>query len=532
MEYGARALVVLNRIGLILTAVFVFAVLVFNATATVAIAAGPNLSADANTYRHRHPHFFPFHDCIVVTVKSVHHVEEGNGVCVFVTADVKKVIRGNCKKGVATFAIRGGSEELKNNREKLEKLIRQQAVLAFSPYPPQLLNGERDTFFPSHPKVDPWFNDPSAKGAIWIHKIYMPLSGRNLSAIEISKGIGSIEQKPYPYSTCILVSIVEVDEKAEDGAIEITGKIENVLLGAPSRKGKLISFLVPQRLLPTKPMAQLMGCKCIWEFCGGYPETVDLRNGHCPFPGQVFSDSDLARFKAMLTSEKIKLEQRKASLVKCLQQRWTQARLKDFCRPETRYFVLNTRLRPFDGWDVWSGPLYPPLELSTGKAEVEWKVEVIDGVPEACEIYVGYEKPIRSSWHAWQPEFGWLYDLYSENWNDDDYVKFRTTTMIESLVDAYLRMHKLKWSSEFGTQWANRHMSQTKLIHGGGAIIDYSCPLADGQILNATLDKQGKITGILLNGKDNHVWSKALTEATKNLDIENSVKFLTAGKRE
>ena len=532
MECGARELVALNRISLNLTAVFVLTALVFNATATVAIAAETTLLAKANKYKQQHPHFFPFHDCIVVTIKSVHHVDEGNGVCVFLNANVNKVIRGNCKKGVATFAIRGGSEELKATREKLERLSGQQAVLAFSPYPPQLLNGERDTFFPSHPKVDPWFNDPSAKGAIWIHKIYMPLSGRNLSAIDISKAIGLIEPKPYPYSTCILVSIVAVNEKAEGGAIEITGKIENVLLGELSRKGKLISFLVPQRLLPKKPLAQLTGSKCIWEFSGGYPETVDLRNGHCPFPGQVFSASDLARFKAMLSSEKIKVEQRKASLVKCLQQRWTQARLKDFCRPETRYFVLNTRLRPFDFSDLWSGQLYPPLELSTSKAAVEWKVEVIDGVPEVCEIYVGYEKSIGSSWHAWQPEFGWLYDLYSENWNDDDYVKFRTTTMIESLVDAYLRMHKLEWSSEFGTQWANRHMSQTKLIHGGGAVIGYSCPLADGQILNATVDKQGKITGILLNGKDNQIWTKALTEANKNLDIVNSMKYLNSGKRE
>lgn len=532
MEYRARALAVLNKLSLNLLTVFAVAVLLLFTTAKVGLAAGPNLSVDANTYKQQHPHFFPFHDCIVMTIKSVHHVQEGNGICLFVNANVNKVIRGNCKKGVATFAIRGGSEELKETREKLERLSGQQAVLSFSPYPAQLLNGERDTFFPSHPKVDPWFHDPSAKRAIWIHKIYMPLSGRNLSAIDISKAIGSNEPKPYPYSTCILVSIVAVDEMAEDGAIEITGKIENVLLGAPSRKGKLISFLVPQRLLPKKPKANLIGCKCIWEFCGGYPETVDLRNGHCPFPGQVFSSSDLARFKAKLSSEKIKVEQRKASLVKCLQQRWTQARLKDFCRPETRYFVLNTRLRPFDGSDVWSGSLYPPLELSTGKAQVDWNVEIIDGVPEVCEIYVGYEKPIGTSWHAWQPEFGWLYDLYSENWNDDDYVKFRTTTMIESLVDAYLRMHKLKWSSEFGTQWANRHMAQTKLIHGGDTVIGYSCPLADGQMLNATLDKQGKITGILLNGKNNQIWTKALTEANKNLDIENSVKFLTAGKRQ
>lgn len=81
----------------------------------------------------------------------------------------------------------------------------------------------------------------------------MPLSGRNLSASDISKAIGSIEPKPYPYSTCILVSIVAVDSKAGDGATKITGKVDDVFLGESSYKGKLISFLVPIRLLPKKP---------------------------------------------------------------------------------------------------------------------------------------------------------------------------------------------------------------------------------------------------------------------------------------
>jgi hypothetical protein len=465
-----------------------------------------------------------------VTIKSVHHVNEGNGVCVFVTADVNDVLRGDYRKGYTTFAIRGGSEELKNTREKLERLTGQQAALAFSPYPSQILNGERDTFFPSHPMVDPWFHDPSAKGAIWIHNIYMPLSGRNLSATDVNKAMGTIEPKPYPYGTCILVSIVRVDGKADDDATKITCKVDDVLLGESSHKGKLISFLVPRRLLPKKPDAQLTGCKCIWEFCGGFYEPVDLSDGHCPFPGQVFSVAALARFKAMLASEKTKVAQRKASLVKVLQERWTQARLKDFCRPETRRVVLNTRLRPLDGSDVWSGQLYPELELDTGKAEVEWVAEVIKGVPAAGEIYLEHKQPIGQSWYAWQPEFNWLYDLYSYHWNDDDYIKFRTTTMIESLVDAYLMRYKQKWTSEFGIQWANRHMSQTSLIHENGAIIGYSCPLADGQILNATLDKEGKITEIFLNGKDNQIWTKALIEANKNLDIVNSVKFINSGK--
>lgn len=532
MDCLTRALRILNIVWPNLIKVFLFAMLLGIAAGGLNVAVGPVFAVEANTSKQQNPYFFPFHDCVIATIKSVHHVEEGNGVCIFVTAEVNEVVRGDCKKGRSTFAIRGGREELRSNREKLEKLMGQQAILTFSPYPLQILKGEKDTFFASHPKVDPWFNDPDAKSAIWIHKIYMPLFGRKLSSVDISKTIGRLGPKPYPYSTAILVSIVEVDEKAEDGSIEITGKVEDVLLGALSRKGKLISFLVPSRLLPKKPTTQLVGCKCIWEFCGGYPETVNLKDGHCPFPGQVFSASDLSRYKAMLSTEKIRIEKRKASLVKHLQERWTQTRLKDFCRPETRHFILGTRLRPLDGSDVWTGSLYPSLALRNGKAEVEWKVEVIDGVPEACEIYVSCETPIGSSWYVWQPEFGWLYDFYSKNWSDDDYVIFRTTTMIESLVDAYLGIHKLPWSSEFGTQWANRHMSQTALTRGGGSIVGYSCPLADGQILNATLDKEGNVKTFRLNGKESQVWTKALTEASKNVDIQNSKKFIGTGKRD
>lgn len=420
-HHTVGALAVLNRIYFYVMIGFAFVLAVLVSTLKSVSAASPLTPAELNAYQQRYPHFFPFHDCILLTVKSVHQVEEGNGVSVFVTADVNEVVRGDCKQGLATFAIRGCSEDLKNTRERFEKLAGQQAVLAFSPCPVQLLNPERDLFYASHPKVDPWLHIQNAKEAIWIHKIYMPLSA---------------------------------------------------------------------------------------------------------------SVADLARLKATLANEKKMPAQSEASFVKCLQERWTEARLKDFCRPETRHIVMNARHRSFDSSYLWLGHLYPGLDLGTGKAEVIWGAEIIEGVPEVSEIYVTQEQPIGKSCYAWQPEFNWLDDLYSNRWSDDDYVKFRTTTMIESLVTAYLMRYKQKWSSEFGTQWANRHMSQTSLVHRDGAVIGYSCPLADGQILIATLDKEGKIAEILINGKDNQIWTKALSEANKNLDIVNSLEFINTGKVE
>lgn len=57
-------------------------------------------------------------------------------------------------------------------------------------------------------------------------------------------------------------------------------------------------------------------------------------------------------------------------------------------------------------------------------------------------------------------------------------------------------------------------MSQTKLIHGGGAVRLFVPTGGRAVILNATLDKQGRLRDFLT--EDNQIWTKALTEANKN----------------
>lgn len=436
-------------------------------------------------------------------------------------------MRGNCRKGMSTFAIRGDVEVLKADRQKLEKLIGQKAVLAFSPFPRGLLLGEADSSFQPRKK---WTNDSCFARAIWIHKLNIPFSGSTVSARNLDALKNHMGPAPYPYSTCMLVQIVKVEKSSDSAVLNVTGTVQKVLLGDNDDRalqGQYASFVVPRHLLPKASNTQLVGRRCVWEFSGHGSGEIYLSEGHCPFRDQIFTADDVSRLQARLDIEQVIVDERKAAVLRLLRQRWPEQRLRDFCIDTTRRVAINCRLHPFSESNLWSGNLYSDLKLANGKTRVEYVVEVIDGVPEVCELYVNSGLVHDSLWE-WQPEFQWLDDLYAKDWNADDYRTFKITTKLENMAAAYLTKLKLHWTSSFGNQWASRLMSQTALSRCANGYI-YTVPLAGGKRLRAFCDSKENITSITIDGTADRVWSEVLAKAVENLNTVNSIEFIKAG---
>lgn len=471
-------------------------------------------------------YFFPFHDCIVATIKKIHYVHYQGSDCIFLTADITKVLRGSLRKGVVVFAIRGDIKDLKITGATLEKHMNQQAVLAFSPYLKELLLSERMSNLSPESALLPKYRDPGAARAIWISRVFIPLCGKNLSDADVKKAVGPIEDTVYPYGHCVVASIVEVVETRGD-TVEVAAQVNDVLFGRFYKEGEKVKFLVPRSLLPKRPINRLNGCKCVWEFGGTWPgteEPTELKNGHCPFPGQVFTAADIELLKARLAEEKVLVARRQAALLSCLQKRWTVAKIRDFCRPENRWNTLTSRLDYSGGDDIWSGQLYPDLYLGGRKMTLRWKAEIVEGIPEDFEVWAEPEKQSLFIRNAWRIDFSWFSDWDSMLWTDDQFQKYRLTYSIDNFVMAYRIKHRLGFDSGIFLQWFDRPSWETKLLFDRNKkLIGYSCPLANGQLLQAKLNVEGSIKEILINGKEDPEWTTALTELDKSLDQFNSV---------
>jgi hypothetical protein len=244
-----------------------------------------------------------------------------------------------------------------------------------------------------------------------------------------------------------------------------------------------------------------------------------LWNIATPFPAQLFSNSDIQHLRVKLKNvveNNIKL---KAILQKYLEERWTVERVRKFCQPERRIAQPYQNLMCPNSF-VLSGELYPSLKGELG--DVTWYCGVDNNVPDQYSVCVkrktnssGLSSPDLWVLGSGQPGFS--------SYTEDDFNNDLVAESLSSCARNYDSVHRETTKPDL-TKYILGRTNEQVIKERDGRVTAYSCVLSNGAKLVAELDQNLSIKSILIDGKPDKDWTRAVAEAAENIDILNRIE--------
>lgn len=494
----------IEAINLLILAVFVLALNVLPVMASSELQATTPASQEY--------FYFPYPDCILGTVKAIsvqNNAKKSYSGCTELTVDVEDVLRGDLRAGKRTvFAFEDPISDIFPGRSKVE-ILGSRFVLAFHLY--GLLDGRRS-----------------------ISNIYSPFANQKFSAVDVANLKAKLQLPGFNSRECVLLKVTEVRTKATSHGVAVKAVVEEVLLGdADSAFGKICKqggakttpvdlFLQPADSPEVESELKKIraGMRCVLGFDRSWLEGNECKlwNIATPFPSQLFSSSDIQHLRVKLKNvveNNIKL---KAILQKYLEERWTVERVRKFCQPERRIAQPYQNLMCRNSF-VLSGELYPSLKGELG--DVTWYCGVDNNVPDQYSVCVkrktnssGLSSPDLWVLGSGQPGFS--------NYTEDEFNKYLVAVSLSNCARNYDSVHRETAKADLsGRVWG---LTKAQVIKAqNGQVTAYSCVLSNGAKLVAELDQNLSIKSILIDGKPDNDWTKAVAEAAENIDILNRI---------
>lgn len=447
-------------------------------------------------------YYFPFQDCVVATIGDISVKEFGKFSRALISAETIKVVRGNCRKGKAVFALVELTNILNKSLKELDGHS-EQVVLAFRPSP------GRSEMVP--------------EGALSIEGLQVLGSAKRLSDEDLSVAIGPVETDIYPYSDCLLVTITDI--LGQDGSsVEVEFRLDEQLVGDRRSMEGVTRLVVDSKLLPAKPLGELKGSQCIWELKGSR-HVLDSSNCHCPFAEQSFTADDLLAFRSKMKLANAAVSKRKAALVSMLRQRWPLYLIKAFCKSESRCPDNFPSMTCPDNGDIWSGYLYPDDYFRARRCAVFWEAAVLDGIPYQSQISV---RPVdNADCFALAQPGNWIVER--------EYCPPIGDVSLSRAQFEILRVSQILWNiaatsrthaaEKLDLQWSKRDLGSERFEPFRNRVYArYSCILGDGNKLEAKLLTEGTIKSIDVNGRADGLWNQGLKQVRHKLDLVNDTR--------
>jgi hypothetical protein len=439
--------------------------------------------------------FFPYRECLAFTIRNMRQgAGEQNGT-VFITVVVNDVLRGRFKKNQTVTLILQDPNATKEflPGEALSDGRGRRCLVAFDVSSVSTLD----------------------KNLVNVYHLYSPIGSRQYTQADIL----ALESKlppVFPYNYCLLVTIesakLDSSNNGKDPELNFMAHIEESLFGEFSMAGA-VGFACAAsdaNVLPNGPLSSMAGKRCVWMFQEqGLTESnlLYMQRFSSPFPNQKFSEADLERLREKMKSLNDESQRCKDALQSYLEHRWSIGRIRDFCRPETRYPPGEQNLVYYSG-KTFEGQLYPEAEAEIG--QVTWYANVYDGVPD------GYSVNVRRGNSRWNLEIS---SPSLKQFSEDDFVKLRVARTLTSCLRNYDLTHPGIRSGKMYTHYRLWPSRGDDLIRDQGhRVFAYRHIFPDARILTVGLDKKLSISSIKIDGKDDELWNKAYAEANKNID--------------
>jgi hypothetical protein len=285
-------------------------------------------------------------------------------------------------------------------------------------------------------------------------------------------------------------------------------------------------FHVPLKetiLLPPEALDKLPGQLVVWSDAGWSIQA--------PFPYQCFDEQDIAALKQELADDRKAAHGLLSDMQRYLEQRWTAARLIDFCRPETRLVG-------------WRNPLIPHQWFRSAVTESQLQREAAGLVGDArwyCEssqVGDGPLRPCRYSVDVQRGADSWNVEVafaHLRDWSDEDFIKHRLLVTLRTCLDAY------RMAADTGTKFVQTetdleddvihrtlsldNVHDERLLRGDqNEIYQFTCTLGDSRKLCAVLDEKLTIKSIYLDGKPDLIWNKAYEQVNSNIELARARK--------
>lgn len=455
--------------------------------------------------------YFPYQDCILGTVRAVtvRKAKESYSAYTELTVDVEDVLRGDLRAGKrVVLHFDQPISDIFPGRSKVE-IIGLRFVLAFHLY--GLFNGRRS-----------------------VSNIYSPFANQKFSDVEVANLKAKLQLPGFTSRECVLLKVTEVCTKATSYGVGVKAVVEEVLLGdEDSAFGKIYKqggakttpvdlFLQPADSPEVESELKKIraGMRCVLGFDRSWLEGNECKlwNIATPFPSQLFSSSDIQHLRVKLKNvveNNIKL---KAILQKYLEERWTVERVRKFCQPERRIAQPYQNLMCRNSF-VLSGELYPSLKGELG--DVTWYCGVDNNVPDQYSVCVkrktnssGLSSPDLWVLGSGQPGFS--------SYTEDDFNNDLVAESLSSCARNYDSIHRETTKPDL-TKYILGRTNEQVIKERDGSVTAYSCVLSNGAKLVAELDQNLSIKSILIDGKPDKDWTKAVAEAAENIDILNRI---------
>lgn len=489
------------------TVIVVFLTLTLNLSPACATEDASTVASKPQEY-----FYFPYQGCILGTVRAVavQKAKESYRAYTELTVDVEDVLRGDLKAGKrVVLDFDQPVSDIFPGRSKNE-ILGLRFVLAFHLY--GLFNGRRS-----------------------VSNIYSPFANQKFSAIEVANLKAKLQLPGFTSRECVLLKVTEVRTKATWNGVGVKAVVEEVLLGEPgsefdklakqrgARETPLNIFLQPAESPEAESELKKIraGMRCVLGFDRSWLEGNECKlwNIAAPFPAQVFSNSDIQHLRVKLKNlveNNIKL---KVILQKYLEERWTVERVRKFCQPERRIAQPVQNLMCRNSF-VLSGELYPSLKDELG--DVTWYCGADNNVPDQYSVCVKRKTKSAglNSPDLWILEFGQPgFSSYTED-------EFNIDLVAESLSNC-ARNYDIVHRETTKADLSGRVLGLTKaqiIKAQNGQVTAYTCVLSNGATLVAELDQNLSIKSILVDGKPDKDWTKAVAEAAENIDILNRIE--------
>jgi len=322
-----------------------------------------------------------------------------------------------------------------------------------------------------------------------------------------------------PYKYCLLGKIISIKRSGFDFLTEVRVD-ENLKSDTPVQQKIFLVTTDSPPSFPTHALKKKPLIICFNNLPPVYADDLRRQFGSQSIPAQNvwitdFKVGTLTSWKNLCTSSsKLTSQEKRSEFQKYLEERWTAERIADFCNIRNRW--IHWYPQPFTNdpeMETWSG------RLSVDPAKnirVSWKAPVFEGIPQTYSIQA--EGKDGSFWNleTSNPSIG--------SWNDKEYLTFRVSKELSNVSKASSHI-EVRSSAEAGYRASSlekafnrRHDEQIKITPRETI---YQCLIGE-KVLSAILDNKRHISVILVNGKKDTSWNKALAECDSNIDQINA----------
>lgn len=422
--------------------------------------------------------FFPYAHCIVCTIQAVTVVKPGEGCSrgkYRVNVKIEDPIRGEYRKGELRDFLFTDPPEGFLPEANCESCYGRKCVFAFNRSPITL--------------------EPVSLYAPFKYQKFDEKQLRKLRA-EVTNVVDD--------AGCVVIELKKIELFGK--YLSIQGLILDALRCSPFKQGNEITIYYEEPvkdLLPDSLQLDGKGARMVCRMCSRRKGEYGSVNH--PFPRQKFTELELSDLKKHYSSFEEQRKQLDEEFVSYLQKRWNLAKLKDYCKPETRQVPVPwlANLAPSEG-HRWGLKMHDKVDDDLGDV----RVSLSDYVgAQACAFAI----MVRKGNDFWFPESG---NLVLESMDDGEFFTLRVRHALENI--------------EMNSRWAKRcripeesriqyEIACDELMFDDSGKRFYKAILKNGKKLTARLDKEGNVSAVLIDGIVSDGWSHAILHNDENV---------------